>query len=59
MRHVTRWMFAVLALIGFHGAVAQVQSHSGLINSHRTDGLDLAVVDTCSCCPETDGNWYP
>jgi hypothetical protein len=55
MQAITRWALAVLALIGFHSAVAQTQSHSNLPTSHHSNTLDISA-DAAS---EVDGKWYP
>jgi hypothetical protein len=55
MRAITRWTLAVLALIGFHSAVAQTQNHSNLSISHHTNTLDISA----DAAPTTDDSWFP
>jgi hypothetical protein len=45
MRQITRWTLAVLALAGFHSAVAQAQNHHRLANSNHMDALNSAAFD--------------
>jgi hypothetical protein len=55
MQNITRWTLAVLALVGFHSAVAQTQSHSNLPTANHTNTLDISAdVGAVS-----DGRWYP
>jgi hypothetical protein len=55
MRAITRWALAVLALIGFHSAVAQTQSHSNLPTANHINTIDISV----DVAPASDGSWFP
>jgi hypothetical protein len=55
MRAITRWTLAVLALVGFHSAVAQTQRHSNLHTANHANITDISAVAE----PVSDGSWYP
>jgi hypothetical protein len=58
MRQITRWTLAVLALAGFHSAVAQAQNRHSLTNSNHMDALDAVAVDLGSY-ESSDGRTMP